>query len=64
MGVGTHAGYRVYRHGGGWPGLRAVLARVPDLNQSLMVLALADDSERRVELAASMLDLLTTPSDG
>jgi CubicO group peptidase (beta-lactamase class C family) len=59
MGVRWHAGYRVYRHGGGWPGLRALLARVPDLNQSLVILALADDSERRADLAASMLDLVT-----
>jgi CubicO group peptidase (beta-lactamase class C family) len=59
MGVRSHAGYRVYRHGGGWPGLRALLARIPDLNQSLVIIALADDSERRTGLAASMLDLVT-----
>jgi CubicO group peptidase (beta-lactamase class C family) len=59
MGVRSHGGHRVYRHGGGWPGLRALLARVPDLNQSLVIIALADDSERRVDLAASMLDLVT-----
>jgi CubicO group peptidase (beta-lactamase class C family) len=59
MGVRVHGGYRVCRHGGGWPGLRALLARVPDLNQSLVILALADDSERRLDLAASMLDLVT-----
>lgn len=59
MGVRSHAGYRVYRHGGGWPGLRALLARVPDLGQSLVIVALADDSERRGELAAGMLDLVT-----
>ena len=49
----------MYRHGGGWPGLRALLARIPDLNQSLVIIALADDSERRTGLAASMLDLVT-----
>jgi CubicO group peptidase (beta-lactamase class C family) len=59
MGVRSHHGYRVYRHGGGWPGLRALLARIPDLDQSLVIIALADDSERRVELAATMLDLVT-----
>jgi CubicO group peptidase (beta-lactamase class C family) len=59
MGIRSHAGYRVYRHGGGWPGLRALLARVPDLDLSLVISALADNSERRVNLAASMLDLLT-----
>jgi CubicO group peptidase (beta-lactamase class C family) len=62
MGVRSHAGYRVYRHGGGWPGLRALLARVPDLDQSLVIIALADDSERRIDLAASMLGLVTLPS--
>ena len=64
MGVRSHAGYRVYRHGGGWPGLRALLARVPDLNQSLVIIALADDSERRTGLAASMLDLVTALPSG
>ncbi|HMH89593.1 MAG TPA: hypothetical protein VK586_00780 [Streptosporangiaceae bacterium] len=59
MGIRSHAGYRVYRHGGGWPGLRALLAREPDLNVSLVILALADDTERRVELAARLLDLVT-----
>jgi CubicO group peptidase (beta-lactamase class C family) len=59
VGVRSHAGYRVYRHGGGWPGLRALLARIPDLNQSLVIIALADDSERRARLADSMLDLMT-----
>jgi len=64
MGVRSHGGYRVYRHGGGWPGLRALLARVPDLNQSLVIIALADDSERRTGLAASMLDLVTALPSG
>ena len=58
MGVRSHAGHRVYRHGGGWPGVRALLARVPDLRLSLVTVALADDSERRVPLVASLLDLL------
>jgi len=59
MGIRSHGGYCVYRHGGGWPGLRALLARVPDLNQSLVIIALADDSERVTDLAASMLGLVT-----
>jgi CubicO group peptidase (beta-lactamase class C family) len=58
LGVRSHGGYRVYRHGGGWPGLRALLARVPDLGQSLVIIALADDSERRTDLADSMLGLV------
>jgi len=58
LGVRSHGGYRVYRHGGGWPGLRALLALVPDLDQSLVIIALADDSERRTDLADSMLGLV------
>jgi CubicO group peptidase (beta-lactamase class C family) len=58
LGVRSHGGYRVYRHGGGWPGLRTLLARVPDLDQSLVIIALADDSERRTDLADSMLGLV------
>ena len=64
MAVRSHGGYRVYRHGGGWPGLRALLARIPDLRQSLVIIALADDSERRTGLAASMLDLATAAAVG
>ena len=64
MGIRAHGGYRVYRHGGGWPGLRALLARVPDLNAGLVIMAVADNSERRVDLAAAMLDLVTSgPSE-
>jgi CubicO group peptidase (beta-lactamase class C family) len=59
MGIRSHAGHLVYRHGGGWPGLRALLARLPGLNASLVILALADDSERRVDLADRLLDLMT-----
>jgi CubicO group peptidase (beta-lactamase class C family) len=61
MGTRSCRGHRVYRHGGGWPSLRAILARVPDLNLSMVIIALADDSERRIELAAGMLDLVTAP---
>ena len=53
----------MYRHGGGWPGC-ALLAWVPGLNQSLVIIALADGSERRAGLAASMLDLVTTLPSG
>lgn len=57
-GVRSHAGRLVYRHGGGWPSLRALLARIPDLGLSLVTIAVADDTERRVPLADSLLDLL------
>lgn len=63
MGVRSHAGYCVYRHGGGWPGLKALLARVPDLNASLVIIALADYSERRQDLGAGILDLIVARSD-
>lgn len=59
MGIRSHGGHRVYRHGGGWPGLRALQARVPGLNQSLVIIALADDSERHAALADTVLDLVT-----
>ena len=60
MGIRSFGGYRVHRHGGGWPSLRALLARVPDLDSSLVIIALADDSERRVDLASVVLGLVTT----
>jgi hypothetical protein len=47
----VRAGLNADEHGSGWPGLRALLARVPDLDVSLMILALADDTERRVDLS-------------
>ena len=58
MGVRSHTGHPVYRHGGGWPSLRALLARVPDLALSMVIVALADDTERRGPLADSILNLL------
>lgn len=62
-GIRSRAGYRVYRHGGGWRGLRALLARVPDLHSSLVVLALADDTERRLPLANGILDEIVRHPD-
>ncbi|MBF8193909.1 beta-lactamase family protein [Nonomuraea sp. K274] len=56
IGVRSHAGHRVYRHGGGWPGLRALQARVPALDLSIVLIALADDTERRVGLLDGLLD--------
>ena len=61
VGVRTHAGHLVYRHGGGWPGLRLLLARVPSLEISLVIVALDDDTERRVTLADALLDTLCNP---
>lgn len=59
IGVRSHAGHRVYRHGGGWTGLRALHARVPDLDLSVALLAIDDHTERRVPLLDSLLDEVT-----
>ncbi|MEO3884374.1 serine hydrolase domain-containing protein [Nonomuraea sp. B5E05] len=56
IGVRSHAGHRVYRHGGGWTGLRALHARVPGLDVSAALLAIDDHAERRVPLMGSLLD--------
>ncbi|MDX3108046.1 serine hydrolase domain-containing protein [Nonomuraea angiospora] len=60
IGVRSHAGYRVYRHGGGWQGLRALHARVPELDLSMVLIAIADHTERRVDLLNSLLDEMTS----
>ncbi|MEV0234150.1 serine hydrolase domain-containing protein [Nonomuraea sp. NPDC050786] len=62
VGVRSHAGHRVYRHGGGWVGLRALHARVPDLDLSVALMAINDHTERRVPLD-SLLDEVTRPAD-
>lgn len=56
IGVRSHAGHRVYRHGGGWTGLRAMHARVPDLDLTAALLAIDDHTERRVPLLNGLLD--------
>jgi CubicO group peptidase (beta-lactamase class C family) len=61
IGVRTHGGHPTYRHGGGRPGLRLLLARMPDLKISLVIIAPADDTERRVPLADAVLNVLTSP---
>ncbi|MFC5823567.1 serine hydrolase domain-containing protein [Nonomuraea insulae] len=59
IGVRSHAGHRVYRHGGGWTGLRALHARVPGLDLSVALMAIDDHTERRVPLLDSLLDAVT-----
>ncbi|WP_433519892.1 serine hydrolase domain-containing protein [Nonomuraea sp. CA-143628] len=61
IGVRSHAGHRVYRHGGGWTGLRALHARVPDLELSVALLAIDDHTERRVPLLNGLLDEVVNP---
>ncbi|MFI6811184.1 serine hydrolase [Nonomuraea sp. NPDC050328] len=63
IGVRSHAGHRVYRHGGGWPGLRLLHARVPELDLCLVLIALDDHTERRAVLIDSLLDLLVDQQD-
>ncbi len=58
MGVRTMRGLAVYRHGGGWTGSRSMLVRVPDRGLTIVVLALDDDTERRVGLTDALLDAL------
>jgi CubicO group peptidase (beta-lactamase class C family) len=62
IGVRSHAGHRVYQHGGGWAGLRALQARIPGLELSVVVIAIADRTERRVDLVGRLLDEVTTRS--
>ncbi|GIG00424.1 hypothetical protein Cci01nite_55170 [Catellatospora citrea] len=58
MGVRRRHGLTVYRHGGGWPGVRTLLARVPDRGIGVIVTALDDDTDRTVALTDGLLDLL------
>jgi len=52
--------HRTYRHGGGWAGLRVLLARIPDLDAGLAVIAPADNTDRHIPLADALLDELTS----
>ncbi|WP_186315968.1 serine hydrolase domain-containing protein [Catellatospora sichuanensis] len=60
VGVRRRHGLAVYRHGGAWPGLRTLLARVPDRGIGVVVTALGDDTERTAMLTDGLLDLLLT----
>lgn len=61
IGIRRQAGHTVYRHGGGWPGVRLLLARIPDLAASLAIIATADETERHIPLADALLDTLIDP---
>ncbi|MGW0202342.1 serine hydrolase domain-containing protein [Nonomuraea sp. NPDC003201] len=58
--VHTHAGCRIYRHGGRWAGLSAQLVRIADQRSSLVIIALDDDEGRTANLANAMIKELTT----
>jgi CubicO group peptidase (beta-lactamase class C family) len=58
VGVRSHDGHRLYRHGGSWPGVTAQLVGIPEKDASLVVVALDDDGERAANLANIMIDRL------
>jgi hypothetical protein len=58
MGVRSHKGHLVYRHGGGYADVRTMLVRVPEIGLGLVVVAAADRSERRTALTDALLDVL------
>jgi CubicO group peptidase (beta-lactamase class C family) len=60
LGVRTHAGCRIYRHGGRWAGLSAQLVRVADRSSSFVIIALDDDEDRTANLASAMIEELAT----
>jgi len=60
LGVRTHAGCRIYRHGGRWAGLNAQLIRVVDRRSSFVIVALDDDEDRTVSLANALIEELTS----
>jgi CubicO group peptidase (beta-lactamase class C family) len=57
--VRTHAGVRIYRHGGRWAGLSAQLVRVAGRRSGFVILALDDDEDRTASLASAMIEELT-----
>jgi len=58
MGVREHGGRRLFRHGGSYADVRTALLRVPGEGFDLVILAAADRSERRTELANRLVDAL------
>jgi CubicO group peptidase (beta-lactamase class C family) len=58
MGIRTRLGRRAYQHGGGFADVRTMLVRVPEEGLDLVVLALADRSERSPALTGKLLEAL------
>jgi CubicO group peptidase (beta-lactamase class C family) len=58
MGVRGQAGSRLYRHGGAWADVRAMLVRSPERGVDLVAIATGDRTQRREALADALLDLL------
>ncbi|MEU4424310.1 serine hydrolase domain-containing protein [Actinoplanes sp. NPDC024001] len=59
LGVRTHAGNRVYRHGGLWAGLSSQLVRIADRRSGFVIIALDHDEDRTARLATALIDDLT-----
>jgi CubicO group peptidase (beta-lactamase class C family) len=60
VGVRTHAGCRIQRHGGAWAGLTAQLVRIPDRRSGFVIVLLRYDEDRTAGLADAMIEDLTT----
>jgi CubicO group peptidase (beta-lactamase class C family) len=60
IGVRTHAGSQIYRHGGLWAGVTTQLVHIPDQKASLVILALDIDEQRAAGLADATINYLTT----
>jgi CubicO group peptidase (beta-lactamase class C family) len=58
MGIRTRLGRRTFQHGGGFADVRTMLVRVPGEGLDLVILALADRSERRTILTGKLLEAL------
>lgn len=58
--VRTHAGRRIYRHGGLWAGLSSQLVRIAGRRTGFVIIALDDDEARTVRLADALIEELTT----
>jgi CubicO group peptidase (beta-lactamase class C family) len=52
----THAGQRLHKHGGRWPGVSTQLGRLPDRGASFVLLALDDDEARTVRLMNALIE--------
>jgi CubicO group peptidase (beta-lactamase class C family) len=62
MGVRSYGGHPAYRHGGAYADVRTMLVRVPERGLDLLVLALADRSDRRTGLTDRLLPVLIGPA--
>ncbi len=54
--VRTHAGFRVYRHGGRWAGLSTQLVRIADQRCGFVIIALDADEDRTGRLASALIE--------